>query len=67
MGMEFEVRGISLGVQMQLSATQSMDLRFYSLPKVRGVRWGTLEEVLQRRLKIDLGEEGKSEGFEDVC
>ena len=36
-------------------------------PRVSGVCWGTLEEVFERRLKIDLGEEKETEGVEDVC
>jgi carboxymethylenebutenolidase len=36
-------------------------------PRVSGVCWGMLEEVFERRLKIDLGEEGVQGEVEDVC
>lgn len=36
-------------------------------PRVSGVCWTMLEEVFERRLKIDLGEEKEKEDVEDVC
>ncbi len=36
-------------------------------PRVSGVCWAMLEELFDRRLKIDLGEEAEKEKVEDVC
>ena len=36
-------------------------------PRVSGVCWAMLEEVFERRLKVDLGEEEKKGPVEDVC
>ncbi|ERF73223.1 hypothetical protein EPUS_03064 [Endocarpon pusillum Z07020] len=36
-------------------------------PRVSGVCWAMLEELFDRRLKIDLGEEAEKEKVEDIC
>jgi dienelactone hydrolase len=36
-------------------------------PRVSGVCWAMLEELFERRLKIDLGEEAEKQAVEDVC
>lgn len=36
-------------------------------PRVSGVCWAMLEEVFERRLKIDLGDEGEKAAVENVC
>lgn len=36
-------------------------------PRVSGVCWAMLEELFERRLKIDLGEEKEKQVVEDVC
>lgn len=36
-------------------------------PRVSGVCWAMLEEVFERRLKVDLGEEKEKDDVEDVC
>jgi dienelactone hydrolase len=36
-------------------------------PRVSGVCWAMLEELFERRLKIDLGDEAERQAVEDVC